>query len=119
MGFVRKINSPYLLVYPDCGNITNAAKKYGGDELADLRSGKGALAALHLKETLPGKFREIPYGKGHVNFEGVIQTALSMNVRLFVTEFWYTGEADYRKTIRTSKDFIDKQFAAVFPRLAG
>jgi L-ribulose-5-phosphate 3-epimerase len=45
MGFVRKINSPYLLVYPDCGNITNAAKKYGRDELEDLRSGKGSIAA--------------------------------------------------------------------------
>ncbi|MDR3162088.1 MAG: L-ribulose-5-phosphate 3-epimerase [Spirochaetaceae bacterium] len=112
MAYVRQINSPYLLVYPDCGNITNAAKQYGSDELADLRCGKGAIAALHLKETLPGKFREIPYGTGHVNFEGIIRTALSMNVRLFVTEFWHTGEADYRATIRNSKDFIDKKFAA-------
>ncbi|MDR1302566.1 MAG: L-ribulose-5-phosphate 3-epimerase [Treponema sp.] len=110
MGFVRKINSPYLKVYPDCGNITNAAKRYGGDELADLRSGEGSLVALHLKETLPGTFREIPYGTGHVNFEGIIATALSMQVRMFVTEFWYTGEADYHATIRASKDFIDKKF---------
>ncbi|MDR0630084.1 MAG: TIM barrel protein [Treponema sp.] len=111
------MDSPYLLVYPDCGNITNAAKQYGGDELADLRSGKGSIAALHLKETLPGKFREIPYGTGHVNFEGIIQTALSMNVRMFVTEFWYSGEADYRKTIQMSKDFIDKKFAHVLSLL--
>ena len=117
MTFVRKIDSPYLLVYPDCGNITNAAKQYGGDELADLRSGKGAIAALHLKETLPGKFREIPYGTGHVNFEGIIQTALGMNVRMFVTEFWYSGEADYRKTIQMSKDFIDQKFANVLSLL--
>jgi L-ribulose-5-phosphate 3-epimerase len=113
MNFVKKINSPYLKVYPDCGNITNAAKQYGGDELADLRSGEGSIAALHLKETLPGKFREIPYGTGHVNFEGVISTALSMNVRIFVTEFWYTGESDYRSSIRASKDFIDKKFGSV------
>ncbi|MDR1248005.1 MAG: L-ribulose-5-phosphate 3-epimerase [Treponema sp.] len=110
MDFVRKINSPYLKVYPDCGNITNAAKQYGSDELEDLRSGEGSIAALHLKETLPGKFREIPYGTGHVNFEGIIATALSMRVRMFVTEFWHTGEADYRATIRASKDFIDQQF---------
>ncbi|MDR0722556.1 MAG: L-ribulose-5-phosphate 3-epimerase [Treponema sp.] len=118
MGFVRHIDSPYLLVYPDCGNITNAAKQYGRDELEDLRSGKGSIAALHLKETLPGKFREIPYGTGHVNFEGIIQTALSMNVRMFVTEFWYSGEGDYRKTIQMSKAFIDKKFANVFSLLS-
>jgi len=28
----------------------------------------GHIAAMHLKETLPGKFREIPYGTGHVDF---------------------------------------------------
>jgi L-ribulose-5-phosphate 3-epimerase len=116
MDFVKKINSPYLKVYPDCGNITNAAKRYGRDELTDLRSGEGSIAALHLKETLPGKFREIPYGTGHVNFEGIIATALSMNVRMFVTEFWYTGETDYRASIRASKDFIDKKFRSVLTR---
>ena len=28
----------------------------------DLRTGKGHLVAMHLKETVPGKFREIPLG---------------------------------------------------------
>jgi hypothetical protein len=41
-----------------------------------------------------------------------------MNVRMFVTEFWYTGEVDYRKTIQMSKDFIDKKFANVFSLLS-
>jgi L-ribulose-5-phosphate 3-epimerase len=112
MAFVRKINSPYLLVYPDCGNITNAAKQYGADETADLRTGAGFIAALHLKETVPGKFREIPYGTGHVNFEMMIKTALSLNVRMFVTEFWYTGEADYLQTIQNAKAFVDEKFRA-------
>jgi L-ribulose-5-phosphate 3-epimerase len=110
MVFVRRINSPYLLVYPDCGNITNAAKQYGADEIADLHTGAGFIAALHLKETVPGKFREIPYGTGHVNFEAMIKAALSLNVRMFVTEFWYTGETDYLQTIQNSKAFIDKKF---------
>jgi L-ribulose-5-phosphate 3-epimerase len=113
MGYVRKINSPYLLVYPDCGNITNAAKSYGSSVIDDLKTGRGALAALHLKETVPGKFREIPYGTGHVDFKAIIKTAQSLNVGIFVTEFWYTGEADYLATIRDSKAFVDAQFAAV------
>ncbi len=58
MEYVRKIASPYLQVYPDIGNITNAAVAAGTDVLEDLRSGSGNLAALHLKETMPGKFRE-------------------------------------------------------------
>jgi L-ribulose-5-phosphate 3-epimerase len=110
MAFVREIRSPYLLVYPDCGNMTCAAKMYGTDETTDLRAGTGSIAALHLKETLPGKFREIPYGTGHVNFEAIIKTAIDLNIRMFVTEFWYTGEPDYRQTIRNSKAFIDQKF---------
>ncbi|GHV32251.1 L-ribulose-5-phosphate 3-epimerase UlaE [Spirochaetia bacterium] len=113
MHYVNRINSPYLKVYPDCGNLTNAAKTYGTSEIEDLHKGRGSIAALHLKETFPGKFREIPYGTGHVNFGAFIKTALELNVRTFVTEFWYTGEADFRETIKTSKAFIDAQFACL------
>ncbi|MDR2739958.1 MAG: L-ribulose-5-phosphate 3-epimerase [Treponema sp.] len=114
MRYVNRINSPYLKVYPDCGNLTNAAKSYGTDEIEDLRTGRGAIAAMHLKETVPGKFREIPYGTGHVNFRAFIKTALELNVRTFVTEFWYTGEPDFRETIKTSKAFIDARFSRRF-----
>jgi L-ribulose-5-phosphate 3-epimerase len=113
MAWVDRIGSPWLQVYPDCGNLTNAAKARGACELEDLRRGAGHIAALHLKETVPGKFREISYGQGHVNFEGIIQTALELGVGIFVTEYWYTGQADYRELVRTSKEFIDGKFRAV------
>lgn len=41
MKYVNLVNSPYLNVYPDVGNITNAAVTYGTDVLEDLRSGPG------------------------------------------------------------------------------
>ncbi|MDR1617581.1 MAG: L-ribulose-5-phosphate 3-epimerase [Treponema sp.] len=113
MAWVDRIGSPWLQVYPDCGNLTNAAKAHGACELENLRRGAGHIAALHLKETVPGKFREIPYGQGHVNFEGIIQTALELGVGIFVTEYWYTGQADYRELVRGSKEFIDGKFRAV------
>jgi L-ribulose-5-phosphate 3-epimerase len=113
MGYVRKINSPYLGVYPDCGNITNAAKAGNGSVVDDLQSGRGSIAAVHLKETVPGKFREIPYGAGHVDFEEIIRTSFGLGVSLFVTEFWWTGETDYPALIGASKRFIDGKFARV------
>ena len=75
MKYVNQIKSPYLQVYPDCGNLTNAAVLYGTDVLQDLETGRGHLAAMHLKETVPGKYREIPFGTGHVNFEAAIGKA--------------------------------------------
>ncbi|NLL45506.1 MAG: L-ribulose-5-phosphate 3-epimerase [Clostridiales bacterium] len=104
--WVNKINSPYLQVYPDIGNITNAAQTYGTCVTNDLESGKGHLAALHLKETVPGVFREVPYGSGHVDFPEAIKTALALGVRMFVGEFWYTGEEDWKATLRNNNAFL-------------
>lgn len=103
MNYVRMVNSPYLNVYPDSGNITNAAVMYGTDELEDLRSGAGHLVAVHLKETVPGKFREIPYGTGHVNFENIIHTAWELGVRRYVTEFWYTGNPGWKQDLHNAR----------------
>ena len=102
----RSFNSPYLQVYPDVGNITNASLTYSGDILADLESGRGHLAAVHLKETIPGVFREVPYGTGHVNFPAVAAKSLLLGVRMFVGEFWYTGEANWRKVLQQNNTFL-------------
>ncbi len=99
MKYVNIVDSTYLNVYPDSGNITNAAVSYGTDVLEDLRSGKGHLVALHLKETVPGKFREIPFGTGHVNFKDMIHTAWELGIRKYVTEFWYTGNPEWKKDL--------------------
>lgn len=63
MKYVDEINSTYLNVYPDCGNINNAAITYGTDVLADLKTCDGHIVAMHLKETVPGKFRDMMFGE--------------------------------------------------------
>lgn len=97
MYYVNKVDSVYLNVYPDLGNITNAAVAYGTSVADDLETGRGRLVALHLKETVPGKFREIPFGTGHVDFEGGIRKAWELGVRRYVTEFWYTGNPEWER----------------------
>jgi L-ribulose-5-phosphate 3-epimerase len=99
MNYVNLVNSPYLGVYPDVGNITNAAVSYGTDVLADIRSGIGHLDAVHLKETVPGVFREVPFGTGHVDFPAVIKELWNAGVRRYVTEFWYTGNPEWKKDL--------------------
>ena len=99
MEHVEWVNSPYLGVYPDIGNITNAAKTYGTDVLADLESGRGHLVALHLKETVTGVFREVPFGTGHVDFQAAIAKAWNLGVRRYVTEMWYTGGENWKQDI--------------------
>lgn len=110
MEFVKLIDSPYLQIYPDCGNVTNATLEFGSSAAEDFSKGKGHIAAVHLKETVPGKFREITFGTGHVNFEEIIRKSWELGVRKFTAEFWYTGNEDWKDVIRNTKVFIDEKF---------
>ncbi|MDK2964614.1 MULTISPECIES: L-ribulose-5-phosphate 3-epimerase [Lacrimispora] len=113
MEYVNLVASTYLNVYPDIGNITNAAKTYGINAMDDLRAGKGHLVAMHLKETVPGKFREIPFGTGHVDFESAIKTAWELGIRKYVTEFWYSGNSQWMLELydanKRMTEILDKQ----------
>lgn len=113
MHYVNTLQSPYLQVYPDLGNITNAALQYGTSVTADLQSARGHLAAMHLKESVPGKFREIPYGTGHVNFPEGIRTAREYGANLFVGEFWYVGNRDWQEQLVFANGFLRGKFQAV------
>nr|WP_319473621.1 L-ribulose-5-phosphate 3-epimerase [uncultured Sphaerochaeta sp.] len=105
---VSFINSPYLQIYPDIGNITNAAIAGGKDVLLDLNSGLGSLVAMHLKESKTGQFRDMMYGEGHVNFSEAIKTAWELGIRRFVTEFWYQDTEEWRDEILFARIFISR-----------
>lgn len=112
MEYVNLVNSPYLGVYPDVGNVTNACLLYGEDLAEDFKTGAGHLVAVHLKETVPGKYREIPYGTGHVDFANAVKTSWALGVRRFVAEFWYVKGVtkDWRAELQNANDFLRKFF---------
>ena len=105
MEYVNKINSPYLGVYPDCGNLNNAALKYGHCVLEDIKSGDGKIVAMHLKETVEGKYRNMHFGEGVVNFDEIVKLARDMKINRFVTEFWYLGQEDYKSIVKSQCEF--------------
>lgn len=112
MAWVEEVNSPYLQVYPDAGNITNAALAAGKNVVDDLRRGKGHLAALHLKESKPGVFREVPFGVGHVDFAQITKCAWQLGVRRYLAEFWYDGTDRWPQTLRETSAFLRKHLDA-------
>lgn len=81
--------------------------------MKDLYCGKGHLVAMHLKETKPGIFREVEFGKGHVDFQTAIETAWELGIRKFVTEFWYMGNQNWERDLLEARqmmsDILDKQ----------
>lgn len=106
MNFVKLINSPYLGMYPDIGNLKNAACKYGIDLIVDLKMGSGKIYAAHLKETQPGIYRNMKFGTGHTEYETCIAELLEQGVRMFTGEFWYLGEENWNDTIVYAGKFL-------------
>ncbi len=102
MRYVERINSPYLQIYPDIGNVTNGAE----DPAADLAAGKGRLAAAHLKETLPGVFRDLRYGEGRVDFPALVPLLYRLGVRIFTCEFWYREGTDCRSELEYALGYM-------------
>jgi L-ribulose-5-phosphate 3-epimerase len=113
MHHIRLHNSPFLQIYPDIGNITNASLLERFDVWKDLESGAGHIVALHLKDSKPGVYRNLSLGEGHVDFANAIATTWRMGVRIFVTEFWESPDKPWKSEITTTHAFatalLDKQ----------
>ena len=113
MYWVNQIGSPYLQVYPDAGNITNAAVAAGKNVLDDMETGRGHLVAVHLKETVPGVYREVPYGTGHVDFGAITRKAMSMGVRRYLAEFWFDPKTDWRDALHGNNSFLRERLSGM------
>ena len=113
MKYVNIVQSPYLGVYPDSGNLTNASLLYGKSVVDDTETGRAHIVAVHLKETVPGKYREIPFGTGHVDFAAVVDKAWKLGVRRYVGEFWYIGGTQWKEDLAFANSFLRKYLDAV------
>jgi len=87
----RIIGSPFFCVYPDLGNLS----AWNDDVPGELRKGVAKIVAVHLKDTLkatadfPGKFRDVPFGTGCVDFVACFRTLRELRYRgRFVIEMW-------------------------------
>jgi L-ribulose-5-phosphate 3-epimerase len=112
--FVKSINSPYLQLYPDVGNVTNAFQGDVRRIVQDLRCGEGHTVAVHLKETKPGVFREVSYGQGRVDFDSCIAEMAKQGVRIFTSEFWFSPSSDWEAEIENAHSFLFKKLERIF-----
>ena len=116
MKHVSAVNSPYLGVYPDLGNLKNAALLYNGDVNRDLETGRGHIIAVHIKETIPGHYREIPFGTGHTEYARNFELLHDMGIRMYVGEFWYTGSEKWREDLLFANTFLRSKLDAAYDR---
>jgi predicted hexulose-6-phosphate isomerase len=106
MAYVDRIRSPYLGVYPDLGNLTNAAHLYGLKLKDEFNAGQSHLFSMHIKDTVEGVYRNLQFGEGRVDFASGIALARAQGVGCFVAECWHLGDADWQDTLSRASDFI-------------
>lgn len=90
MHYLREIPSPYFKIYPDIGNLSN----FSNDVEGELELGLSETAAIHIKETRPGVFKEVPFGEGEVRFKDIFRKLKELNYQgMFLIEMWADNSA--------------------------
>lgn len=113
--YANIVNSPYLKVYPDLGNLSAWPEN---DVLYELELGitKKEIVAIHVKDTLavtkdfPGKFKEVDFGKGCVDFVKCFKKLKDLNYYgPFLIEMWTENFEDIDKAkleVKEAREFV-------------
>ncbi|MDN6029861.1 MAG: L-ribulose-5-phosphate 3-epimerase [Lactococcus plantarum] len=105
-----QIPSPYLQVYPDLGNLSAWPENDVGHE---LEKGISEISQIHLKDTLAvtsdfeGKFKNVKFGEGCVDFLGCLKTLKRLNYSgSFVMEMWSETSPSPEVEIENAKAIV-------------
>ncbi|HFU3843141.1 TPA: L-ribulose-5-phosphate 3-epimerase [Streptococcus suis] len=110
----KEIDSPYLFVYPDTGNVS----AWHNDIYSEFYLGHRSIAALHLKdtyavtETSKGQFRDVPFGQGCVDWDNMFAVLKKTNYQgPFLIEMW----SENCETVEETRAAIKEAQAFLYP----
>ena len=113
MEYVDYFDSPWLQTYTDLGNLIYA----GVDVVTQLDFVKGHIAALHVKDTLPGQLRYVPPGEGAVPFVDAFEKLAGMGFQApVVLELWTEEFPDAVEIVKEARKFIRTKMKAGWKR---
>ena len=109
MEFVDAVDSPYLQLYPDLGNIA----EQGLDPGVELTAGEGHMVAMHAKDVRPGEPRRVEMGTGIVDWDRsfALLTAQDWSGRLMI-EMWNDDAPDSLSRCTAARAFIEDRAAS-------
>ncbi len=105
----KRLPSPWLMVYPDLGNLT----AWGNDVADELTIGINEIVGIHVKETkpvgpnFPGAFRDLFFGEGTVDFVHCFKTLHQLNYSgPFLVEMWTEQATDPFEEIVRAREWV-------------
>jgi len=108
----ERLPSPWLMLYPDLGNLT----AWGNDVARELTAGIHQIVGVHVKETkpvgpgFPGAFRDVPFGEGNVDFVHCFRTLHDLGYAgPFLVEMWTEKAADPLAEIARARQWVGER----------
>ncbi len=112
MHYLKEIPSPYFKIYPDMGNLSN----FSNDVTGEFELGIAETVAIHVKETKPGIFKEVPFGEGQVRFEEIFQKLKELNYQgMFLIEMWADNSRE--QTLEEAEEKIEDAYRFVTEKM--
>lgn len=108
MEFVTAFNSPYFQIYPDIGNLA----EHELDVCAELEAGRGHFVGVHVKDTLPGEPRRVPFGEGVTPFVDAFATLAHIGFSgPVLLEMWNDDSPDSLQIVRDARQWVMARMA--------
>jgi L-ribulose-5-phosphate 3-epimerase len=111
---INEINSPWLQLYPDIGNLTAA----GHSVPEQLALAKGKVLGIHVKDALPQIIRGVPFEKGIVPFQESFQAMAEIGFwGILGVEMWgqmHTDE-DPMATAIAARRLVERLVSETWP----
>ncbi len=103
MGYAHYLNNPWFQLYPDIGNLS----AWDNDVQMELEAGRGHIVAVHVKDTRPGVFKNVPFGSGVVEFENCFETLKRSGYRgPYLIEMWSESSANPIAEVTAARDWV-------------
>lgn len=109
MGYAHYLNNPWFQIYPDIGNLS----AWDNDVQMELEAGRGHIVAVHVKDTRPGIFKNVPFGTGVVEFERCFETLKRSGYRgPYLIEMWSESASDPIAEVTAARDWVLARMAS-------
>ncbi|MFW0768027.1 L-ribulose-5-phosphate 3-epimerase [Trabulsiella odontotermitis] len=108
LGYAHYLNNPWFQLYPDIGNLS----AWDNDVQMELQAGVGHIVAVHVKDTRPGVFKNVPFGSGVVDFEACFRTLKQSGYcGPYLIEMWSETADDPAAEVVKARDWVRERMA--------
>ncbi|MBC6935876.1 MAG: L-ribulose-5-phosphate 3-epimerase [Chloroflexi bacterium] len=113
VSLIQKVNSPYLQLYMDIGNLVVNRR----DVRAEVAAARGHLVGIHVKDARPGVPRRVPFGEGDVPFAAAFRQLAEMGFcGPVMIEMWNDDRDDSAAVCAAARAWVENRLLeAGFP----